>query len=333
MPGRPRSSAARRANTTPSSTAAAASSTAAPAATPPPTTMPWSAAANAVASDPDNIAKYQALCDLLDVDNFITYLLANWFTGNHDWPQKNWYATHRNTPDGKWRFHSWDAEHVTEGTNSVGQSPSDIHRKLASNPNTGMKFADIIHRNFFHDGPLTYPAAADLYKARMDQIDRAIVGESARWGDNRDSMPYTRQDWLNVQNAKLANFFPGQKQPGLQRPQERRPVSGRRRAGIPHRRRRSARRTRRRPRIVVYDRRFGRHLVHAGRDGSACARISPEAGGCRHAGGRGCAEAGARADGTDRRRLENRSVIRRGSMAGGRRRRRFRAKPGLRGLL
>jgi hypothetical protein len=42
----------------------------------------------------------------------------------------------------------------------------------------------------------------------MSQVDRAIVGESARWGDNRRSQPYTRQDWLNTQNAKLTNFFP-----------------------------------------------------------------------------------------------------------------------------
>jgi hypothetical protein len=166
------------------------------------------AAANAVASDPTNPAKYQALCNLLDVDDFITYLLANWYAGNHDWPDKNWYATHRNTADGKWRFHSWDAEHTTEGTNSVGQSPSDLHAKLAGNAEYRMKFADIVHRSFFHEGPLSYPAAADLYKARMDEIDRAIVGESARWGDNRRNKPYTRADWLATQNGKLAGFFP-----------------------------------------------------------------------------------------------------------------------------
>jgi hypothetical protein len=166
-------------------------------------------AANAVAADPTNVAKYQALCNLLDVDDFITYLLANWFAGNHDWPSKNWYATHRNTADGKWRFHSWDAEHTTEGTNSVGQSPSDLHAKLAGNAEYRLRFADIVHRSFFHEGPLTHPAAADLYQARMAQIDRAIVGESARWGDNRRiANPYTRQDWLATQNAKLTAFFP-----------------------------------------------------------------------------------------------------------------------------
>jgi len=166
-------------------------------------------AADAVSADPTNVAKYRALCNRLDVNDYITYLLANWFTGNHDWPSKNWYATHRNTPDGRWRFHSWDAEHTLEGGNDVGRSPSNIHDRLARSAEYRMQFADIVHQVFFNGGPLTYPAAAGLFKARTDEIDRAIIGESARWGDNRQSRPYTRQDWLNTVTAKLNTFFPG----------------------------------------------------------------------------------------------------------------------------
>ena len=166
------------------------------------------AAANAVSADPTNLAKYDALCKMLDVDDVVAYLLANWFASNQDWPAKNWYATHRNTPDGKWRFHSWDAEHTIEGGNDVGKSPADIHAKLARSEEYRMRFVDIIHRAFFNGGPLTDPAAANLFKARTDSIDRAIVGESARWGDNRQTRPYTRLDWLNTATAKLTTFVP-----------------------------------------------------------------------------------------------------------------------------
>ena len=163
---------------------------------------------NAASSDPANLTKYRAVCSMLDVNDFATYLLANWFTGNHDWPAKNWYATHRNTPDGLWRFHSWDAEHTLEGGNDVGRSPSDIHSKLAASAEYRLQFADLIHRHLFNGGPLTHPAAAELFQRRTGEIDRAIVGESARWGDNRQSRPYTRQDWLNTVNGKLTGFFP-----------------------------------------------------------------------------------------------------------------------------
>jgi hypothetical protein len=166
-------------------------------------------AANAVQSDPGSLTKYLTLTQKLDVDNFITYLLANWFCGNHDWPHKNWYATHRNSPDGRWRFHSWDAEHTVEGGNDVGESPSDIHDKLDGNDEYRIRFADHVHRYFFNNGPLSYPASAQLFQKRIDQMYQPIVGESARWGDNRRSTPYTREDWLRTANGKVNSFFPG----------------------------------------------------------------------------------------------------------------------------
>jgi hypothetical protein len=169
-------------------------------------------AVNAVSSNPDSLPRYEALCQLLDVDNLITYLLANWYTGNHDWPHKNWYATHRNSPEGRWRFHSWDAEHSLEGSNSIGRCPLDIHAKLSRSAEYRLRFADHIQRHCFHDGALTYPATAVRYEARMRQIERAIVGESARWGDNRQPRPYTRQDWWNTQAGKLSGFFPNRSQ-------------------------------------------------------------------------------------------------------------------------
>ncbi|MFC1792997.1 lamin tail domain-containing protein, partial [Planctomycetota bacterium] len=166
-------------------------------------------AANVVQSDPGNLAKYETLTQKLDVDDFITYLLSNWFCGNEDWPHKNWYATHRNHPDGRWRFHSWDAEHTVEGGINIGASPSDIHGKLDGNAEYRMRFADHVHRHLFNGGPLSHPAASQLFQKRIDQMYRPIVGESARWGDNRRSTPYTREDWLRTANNKLNSFLPG----------------------------------------------------------------------------------------------------------------------------
>ncbi|MBN1505612.1 MAG: lamin tail domain-containing protein, partial [Sedimentisphaerales bacterium] len=166
-------------------------------------------AASQVAADPGSLAKYEALCRMLDIDNFITDLLAHWFALNWDWPEKNWYATHR-SPDGLWRFHTWDAEHSLEWFNNqnvLGLSVSGIHDKLKNNADYRMHFADIVHRNFFNGGPLTIPFVMDMYRARMAQIDRAIVGESARWGDTRQSTPHTRQDWVTNQNSLLTGFL------------------------------------------------------------------------------------------------------------------------------
>ena len=164
------------------------------------------AAVNEVYRNPADLDAFNTLAACLNLDNFITYLLANWTTGNHDWPHKNWYATH--VRDGQWFFHSWDAEHTLEGTNDFGESPADIHAKLARSAEYRLLFADHIQRAFFHGGTLTAETMASLYQRRMDQVTLALIGESARWGDYRRSNPYTQQDWLDTQEQLLASFFP-----------------------------------------------------------------------------------------------------------------------------
>ncbi len=158
---------------------------------------------------------YDALAEVLDIDDFIDYMLVNFYVGNTDWAHQNWYATYnRVDPSGKWRFHSWDAEkgHINlnddvTGNDNVG-GPTEIHQNLRANAEYRLRFADRVQRALFNDGPLTPERAAAEYQRLMDEIDRSIVGESARWGDSRVTTPYTRDDWLDVQNDLLANYFP-----------------------------------------------------------------------------------------------------------------------------
>jgi CotH protein/chitobiase/beta-hexosaminidase-like protein/lamin tail-like protein len=160
-------------------------------------------------------AHFQNLAAVLDIDAFIDYMLLNFYAGNTDWAHQNWYASYnRVDPNGRWRFHSWDAEHVLKdvaddvtGKNNSG-GPTEIHQNLSNNAEYRMMFADHVQRHFFNDGILTPSNAAAAYQRLLDEIDRAIVGESARWGDNRVESAYTRNDWLSTQNALLDNYFP-----------------------------------------------------------------------------------------------------------------------------
>ena len=161
-------------------------------------------AASAAGSDPTNLTKWQTLESQLDVDDVITYLLSDWFAGNEDWPHKNWYATHR--LGGKWMYHNWDAEHSFEGSNDVGQSPDDIHGRLKNNVEYKLRWADHIHKHFDNNGPLSYPRCNEIYQARVTQVNEAIRGESARWGDNRRHPPHNRSEWLGV-NTQSGTYF------------------------------------------------------------------------------------------------------------------------------
>ncbi len=72
-----------------------------------------------------------------------------------------------------------------------------------------MRFADRIYKRFFNGGVLSPEACAARFSARAEQIDLAIVAESARWGDSKRSKPRTRDDdWLPDINGMLQNYFP-----------------------------------------------------------------------------------------------------------------------------
>ncbi|MBN2316949.1 MAG: lamin tail domain-containing protein, partial [Sedimentisphaerales bacterium] len=86
--------------------------------------------------------------------------------------------------------------------------PTGLHRRLTDNTEYRMLFADHIHRHFFNDGVLTPEGATDLYQIRLDDVDRAVVGESARWGDNHRSTPYTRNaEWITERDWLLSEYF------------------------------------------------------------------------------------------------------------------------------
>jgi hypothetical protein len=165
-------------------------------------------------------ARYQSIQQYLDVPNFIDYMLTNFYYGNTDWSQQNWYATrNRYDPAGRWRYHSWDAEKGMQGLNDnvvtkddgYG-SPTYLHQKLKSNAEYRLLFADRIYRHFFNGGVLSVAGARALYQRRLDDVDRAVVGESARWGDNRieqGGIRYTRDEhWVAQRDWLLGTYFP-----------------------------------------------------------------------------------------------------------------------------
>ena len=172
---------------------------------------------SAIGADLSIEENYKAVLRFLDLDQFIDYMLINFYAGNADWAYQNWNASYnRVDPEKLWVFHNWDAEktfqQVTDdvtGANDQG-SPTQIHQRLRANSEYRLKFADRAHYLMFNDGVLTPEVASSIYELRYTEIDRAIVGESARWGDNRnpDKIPYTRLTWMMERDRLLTDFFP-----------------------------------------------------------------------------------------------------------------------------
>ncbi len=181
-------------------------------------------AARVVSSAPTNSANYQAVQDLLDVDQYIDYLLVHYYAGGKaDWSHNNWYATFNHVdPSGKWRFHAWDQEHAfptTDNGDSFNEdadltlkddfeAPTEIHQNLIGNEEYRLRFSDRVQELMHNGGALTDAVAQSVYQARVDEITSAIIGESARWGDNRNyNDPYAQADFLNTSNNLLTAFF------------------------------------------------------------------------------------------------------------------------------
>jgi len=172
----------------------------------------------------------------VDLVNLIDYMLGIFFTGNDDAPvslgggsANNFYAIRNRRLEARhgWKFFAYDNEHSLgayrdvnddrTGPVSAGQSrdnfnPQWLHQKLMVHPEYRLLFADRTHRFFFNGGAMTPEKAIALCMSRANQIDLAIIGESARWGDQRPSRannPYTKADWwAEVDGYLVKAYFP-----------------------------------------------------------------------------------------------------------------------------
>src|SRR5690606_29791371 len=72
-----------------------------------------------------------------------------------------------------------------------------------------LRFADRAHRALFHDGALTTDQAIARYQEILSEMDRAIVAESARWGDQHASTPYHRAQWVAEGQSVINTFLAG----------------------------------------------------------------------------------------------------------------------------
>ncbi len=160
---------------------------------------------------------------LLNVDNLIDYMILHIAIGADDWPNHNWWGARRRGAESEgFRFFPWDQEisnnsllrtQTSWGGRyeevDVAGTPTYLYARLRANAGFRLRFADRVHRCFFNGGPLT-PAANDArWKRRTAEIDRALVAESARWGDAMRATPYRREvEWAAANRWMQDEFWP-----------------------------------------------------------------------------------------------------------------------------
>jgi len=177
---------------------------------------------------------------MVNMNNLIDYMQLIFYTGNFDAPvsafmqntgPNNYYAIDkRDDRSTGFIFFAHDSEHTLmigpEAGRGIGIQenrvqipgmsvgafnkfhPQWLHYKLSSNVEYKMRFADRVYRNFFNNGVFTPEVAIERFQKRAAEITKAIIGESARWGDAQRAVPYTFEDWNIEINSLYNQYFP-----------------------------------------------------------------------------------------------------------------------------
>jgi len=150
--------------------------------------------------------RYATMLEFVDPVHFSDYLLVNWYAGNVDWPENNWYADVQ-YPAGRNRFFVWDAERTWDdgalihlGVDQVEGAPFPngiklVFQALWENSEFRLLFADRLYHHLADGGALSPAAAQARWQAITTPLTNAVIAESARWGDVRTDTPITVDDW------------------------------------------------------------------------------------------------------------------------------------------
>ncbi len=191
---------------------------------------------------------YEKVARLLDLSQHAEYVLLNVYAANTDWPGTgNWRAGKKRSADKGFVYFAWDMEagldllqpdhgaydeRVHDKAATIGVD--GLHGRLRRSPEYRLLFADRARELLFDGGVLTGQRARERYAALAEELDPAIIAESARWGDadpgalamvhgwdlwrrfwaaNGQGHPVTRDDeWLAERDRLLEGWFEGRTQ-------------------------------------------------------------------------------------------------------------------------
>ena len=162
---------------------------------------------------------YATLLEFIDPIQFADYLVVNWYAGNEDWPENNWYVDVQ-YPAGQNLFFVWDGERTWQQGAAIRLGPDDgghsyfpnvikqVFLAMLQNPDFRATLADRLYRLTAAGGALSDEASLARWEEIVAEIRPAILAESARWGDVRREPPLGPDDWEAAQQA-IAAQMPG----------------------------------------------------------------------------------------------------------------------------
>jgi len=167
---------------------------------------------------------YKVIKQYLDVPAFADYMISLWYVNRTDFPNKNWWGGSKRGAPGEppeipWIFFTWDSEATLWFDDSFNRLISfderavvdrwsttshdfcqiRILRHLRTNEDFRKLWSDRSFNLLFNNGPLSTENNLKRWDDLAAELDPAIHGELARWGDwvpHYRNSPVTKEDWV-----------------------------------------------------------------------------------------------------------------------------------------
>lgn len=141
---------------------------------------------------------FDYLQQYLAIDVYIDMALLGVYANAGDYPQ--YYFGNSNNPAGPIYFYQWDLEDSFGGDSRRSGDPSrsrlgscdEFNNMWKNNAEFRMRLADRAYLACYNHGVFTTEESTSRWLEICDYIYLAIVGESARWGDERQGDPGSR---------------------------------------------------------------------------------------------------------------------------------------------
>jgi hypothetical protein len=155
----------------------------------------------------------------LDVQNYIDYLVANYWSANLDWPNNNWRAfrDRNESLSTGYKFAFWDCEASMGVWGDLTSDRTDppnlngvatMHSNLLANAEYRLRFADRVQKHLFNGGTFTPEVTVPRYTELAATIEPALIAESARWADQDGNATHTVDQWRTRRDYVLGTFLP-----------------------------------------------------------------------------------------------------------------------------
>ncbi len=148
--------------------------------------------------------KYTTVASHLDPAQFSDYMILNWYVESLGWPENQGRVVIRRQDLGSSRgqYLVWNEQEISDHRErSKLNLAQRLIEALRQNPDFSMQLADRMYQHLFNDGALTEANAQARWLGLSQMIDRALVAESARWGDAGEAPLPTRDEWLKARDS------------------------------------------------------------------------------------------------------------------------------------